>query len=86
MLSVASGGGWRLRRSLTLQPSSSCWTSFFRGFDPLTVKDLQDLIRELSRSGIGIDHRPINVGKLSTVTDRAICESGKIMKKVRRRS
>jgi len=48
----------------------------------LTVKDLQDLIRELSRSGIGVLITDHNVRETLTVTDRAyIVNHGKIMKK-----
>jgi lipopolysaccharide export system ATP-binding protein len=48
----------------------------------LTVKDLQDLIRELSRSGIGVLITDHNVRETLSVTDRAyIVNHGKIMKK-----
>ena len=46
------------------------------------MRDLQDLIRELSRSGIGILITDHNVRETLTVTDRAyIVNHGKIMKK-----
>src|SRR5271157_6419484 len=51
-----SGGERRrleIARSLTLEPNFILLDEPFSGIDPLTVKDLQDLIRELSRSGIG---------------------------------
>ena len=54
---MLSGGERRrleIARSLTLQPSFILLDEPFSGIDPLTVKDLQDLIRELSRSGIGV--------------------------------
>ena len=79
-------GGERLRleiaRSLTLQPSFILLDEPFSGIDPLTVKDLQDLIRELSRSGIGVLITDHNVRETLSVTDRAyIVNHGKIMKK-----
>ena len=82
---MLSGGERRrleIARSLTLQPSFILLDEPFSGIDPLTVKDLQDLIRELSRSGIGILITDHNVRETLTVTDRAyIVNHGKIMKK-----
>jgi lipopolysaccharide export system ATP-binding protein len=69
-----SGGERRrleIARSLTLQPS-------------LTVKDLQETIRELSRSGIGVLITDHNVRETLSVTDRAyILRNGKIFRKGR---
>ena len=80
-----SGGERRrleIARSLTLQPSFILLDEPFSGIDPLTVKDLQDLIRELSRSGIGVLITDHNVRETLSVTDRAyIVNHGKIMKK-----
>ena len=80
-----SGGERRrleIARSLTLQPSFILLNEPFSGIDPLTVKDLQDLIRELSRSGIGVLITDHNVRETLSVTDRAyIVNRGKIMKK-----
>jgi lipopolysaccharide export system ATP-binding protein len=80
-----SGGERRrleIARSLTLQPSFILLDEPFSGIDPLTVKDLQDLIRELSRSGIGVLITDHNVRETLTVTDRAyIVNHGKIMKR-----
>ena len=82
---MLSGGERRrleIARSMTLQPSFILLDEPFSGIDPLTVKDLQDLIRELSRSGIGILITDHNVRETLTVTDRAyIVNHGKIMKK-----
>jgi len=82
---MLSGGERRrleIARSLTLQPSFILLDEPFSGIDPLTVKDLQDLIRELSRSGIGVLITDHNVRETLTVTDRAyIVNHGKIMKK-----
>jgi len=82
---MLSGGERRrleIARSLTLQPSFILLDEPFSGIDPLTVKDLQDLIRELSRSGIGVLITDHNVRETLTVTDRAyIVNHGKIMSK-----
>jgi lipopolysaccharide export system ATP-binding protein len=81
----ALSGGERRRleiaRSLTLQPSFILLDEPFSGIDPLTVKDLQDIIRELSRSGIGVLVTDHNVRETLNVTDRAyILNHGKIFK------
>lgn len=82
---VLSGGERRrleIARSLTLQPKFILLDEPFSGIDPLTVKDLQDIIRELSRSGIGVLITDHNVRETLSVTDRAyIVNHGKIMKK-----
>ena len=82
---MLSGGERRrleIARSLTLQPSFILLDEPFSGIDPLTVKDLQDLIRELSRSGIGVLITDHSVRETLSVTDRAyIVNHGKIMAK-----
>lgn len=82
---VLSGGERRrleIARSLTLQPKFILLDEPFSGIDPLTVKDLQDIIRDLSRSGIGVLITDHNVRETLSVTDRAyIVNHGKIMKK-----
>jgi lipopolysaccharide export system ATP-binding protein len=82
-----SGGERRrleIARSLTLQPSFILLDEPFSGIDPLTVKDLQEIIRELSRSGIGVLITDHNVRETLTVTDRAyILRNGKIFRKGR---
>jgi lipopolysaccharide export system ATP-binding protein len=82
---MLSGGERRrleIARSLTLQPSFILLDEPFSGIDPLTVKDLQDLIRDLSRSGIGVLITDHSVRETLTVTDRAyIVNHGKIMAK-----
>jgi lipopolysaccharide export system ATP-binding protein len=82
---VLSGGERRrleIARSLTLQPSFILLDEPFSGIDPLTVKDLQDIIKDLSRSGIGVLITDHNVRETLSVTDRAyIVNRGKIMKK-----
>jgi lipopolysaccharide export system ATP-binding protein len=82
-----SGGERRrleIARSLTLQPSFILLDEPFSGIDPLTVKDLQEIIRELSRSGIGVLITDHNVRETLNVTDRAyIVNHGKIFRKGR---
>jgi lipopolysaccharide export system ATP-binding protein len=80
-----SGGERRrleIARSLTLQPSFILLDEPFSGIDPLTVKDLQEIIRALSRSGIGVLITDHNVRETLSVTDRAyILRNGKIFRK-----
>jgi lipopolysaccharide export system ATP-binding protein len=80
-----SGGERRrleIARSLTLEPSFILLDEPFSGIDPLTVKDLQEIIRELAKSGIGVLITDHNVRETLTVTDRAyILKSGKIFRK-----
>jgi lipopolysaccharide export system ATP-binding protein len=80
-----SGGERRrleIARSLTLQPSFILLDEPFSGIDPLTVKDLQETIRELSKSGIGVLITDHNVRETLSVTDHAyILKSGKIFRK-----
>jgi lipopolysaccharide export system ATP-binding protein len=82
-----SGGERRrleIARSLTLQPSFILLDEPFSGIDPLTVKDLQEIIRALSRSGIGILITDHNVRETLSVTDRAyILRNGRIFRKGR---
>jgi lipopolysaccharide export system ATP-binding protein len=82
-----SGGERRrleIARSLTLQPSFILLDEPFSGIDPLTVKDLQEIIRNLSNSGIGVLITDHNVRETLSVTDRAyILRNGKIFRKGR---
>jgi lipopolysaccharide export system ATP-binding protein len=82
-----SGGERRrleIARSLTLQPSFILLDEPFSGIDPLTVKDLQEIIRGLAESGIGVLITDHNVRETLNVTDRAyILKSGKIFRKGR---
>jgi lipopolysaccharide export system ATP-binding protein len=82
-----SGGERRrleIARSLTLQPSFILLDEPFSGIDPLTVKDLQEIIRQLSRSGIGVLITDHNVRETLSVTDRAyILRQGRIFRKGR---
>jgi lipopolysaccharide export system ATP-binding protein len=84
---MLSGGERRrleIARSLTLEPSFILLDEPFSGIDPLTVKDLQEIIRGLAQSGIGVLITDHNVRETLTVTDRAyILKSGKIFRKGR---
>src|ERR1700686_3462021 len=78
-----SGGERRrleIARSLVLNPAFILLDEPFSGIDPLAVVDIQETIRDLSRSGIGILITDHNVRETLNVTDRAyIVNHGKIM-------
>ena len=80
-----SGGERRrleIARSLTLQPSFVLLDEHFSGIDPLTVKDLQEIIRDLAKTGIGVLITDHNVRETLSVTDHAyILKNGKIFRK-----
>ena len=84
---MLSGGERRrleIARSLTLEPSFILLDEPFSGIGPLTVKDLQEIIRGLAQTGIGVLITDHNVRETLTVTDRAyILKSGKIFRKGR---
>src|ERR1700739_1245397 len=84
---MLSGGERRrleIARSLTLEPSFILLDDPFSGIDPLTVKDLQEIIRGLAQTGIGVLITDHNVRETLTVTDRAyILRNGKIFRKGR---
>jgi lipopolysaccharide export system ATP-binding protein len=84
---MLSGGERRrleIARSLTLEPSFMLLDEPFSGIDPLTVKDLQEIIRGLAQSGIGVLITDHNVRETLTVTDRAyILKSGRIFRRGR---
>jgi lipopolysaccharide export system ATP-binding protein len=79
-LSVGERRRLEIARSLTLQPHFVLLDEPFSGIDPLTVKDLQGIIRELARAGIGVLITDHSVRETLGVTDRAyILKSGKIL-------
>jgi lipopolysaccharide export system ATP-binding protein len=79
-----SGGERRrleIARSLVLQPAFVLLDEPFSGIDPLTVGELQNVIRELSKAGIGVLVTDHNVRETLNVTDRAyIINHGKIFR------
>jgi len=81
---MLSGGERRrleIARSLTLQPSFILLDEPFSGIDPIQVLELQKIIFDLRRSGIGILVTDHNVRETLAVTDRAyIINNGKIFR------
>jgi lipopolysaccharide export system ATP-binding protein len=81
---VISGGERRrveIARSLVLQPSFLLLDEPFSGIDPIQVLELQRIIFDLKRSGIGILVTDHNVRETLAVTDRAyIINNAKIFR------
>jgi lipopolysaccharide export system ATP-binding protein len=79
-----SGGERRrveIARSLVISPSFLLLDEPFSGIDPIQVLELQKIISELKRSGIGILVTDHNVRETLAVTDRAyIINDGKIFR------
>jgi lipopolysaccharide export system ATP-binding protein len=81
---MLSGGERRrveIARSLVLQPDFILLDEPFSGIDPLQVLELQRIIGDLKRRGIGILVTDHNVRETMAVTDRAyIINSGRIFR------
>lgn len=81
---MLSGGERRrteIARSLVIDPAFLLLDEPFSGIDPIQVIELQRIISELKRSGIGILITDHNVRETLAVTDRAyIINSGKIFR------
>ncbi len=81
---MLSGGERRrveIARSLVLQPSFLLLDEPFSGIDPIQVLELQRIINDLKRSGIGILMTDHNVRETLAVTDRAyIINEGRIFR------
>jgi lipopolysaccharide export system ATP-binding protein len=79
-----SGGERRrleIARSLVLDPAFILLDEPFSGIDPLTVRDIKKIIRDLSREGIGVLVTDHNVPETLSVADRAyIVNNGKIFR------
>lgn len=79
-----SGGERRrleIARALTLSPRFLLLDEPFAGIDPITVLDLQRVIRELATSGIGILITDHNVRDTLAIVDRGtIISAGKIFR------
>lgn len=79
-----SGGERRrleIARSLVLEPAFLLLDEPFSGIDPVTVIDIQNIIGELSRAGIGVLVTDHNVRETLRVTSRAyIISDGKIFR------
>jgi len=83
--SYTLSGGERRRleiaRSLILDPSFVLLDEPFSGIDPLTVADIQRIIADLSKAGIGVLVTDHNVRETLRVTHRAyIINNGKIFR------
>lgn len=81
----ALSGGERRRveiaRALVNSPSFLLLDEPFSGIDPIAVADIQDIMLELKRKGIGILVTDHNVGATLGICDRAyIIGSGQLMK------
>src|SRR5450755_4754954 len=81
---VLSGGERRrveIARSLVIEPSFLLLDEPFSGIDPIQVLELQKIIFDLKRSGIGILVTDHNVRETLAVTDRAyIINDGRIFR------
>jgi len=81
---MLSGGERRrveIARSLVIMPSFLLLDEPFSGIDPIQVLELQRIIFDLKRSGIGILVTDHNVRETLTVTDRAyIINNGRIFR------
>ena len=81
---MLSGGERRrveIARSLVLQPDFILLDEPFSGIDPIQVLELQKIIFDLKRSGIGILVTDHNVRETLAVTDRAyIINEGRIFR------
>jgi lipopolysaccharide export system ATP-binding protein len=81
---MLSGGERRrveIARSLVLQPDFILLDEPFSGIDPIQVLELQRIIGDLKRKGIGILVTDHNVRETLAVTDRAyIISSGRIFR------
>lgn len=78
-----SGGERRrveIARSLVINPSFMLLDEPFVGIDPITVNDIQEVIRELKEKGIGLLITDHNVRETLEITDRAyIMYQGEIL-------
>ncbi len=81
---MLSGGERRrveIARSLAIQPNFLLLDEPFSGIDPIQVLEIQKIISDLRRSGIGILVTDHNVRETLAVTDRAyIINNGKIFR------
>ncbi|MGD0362508.1 MAG: LPS export ABC transporter ATP-binding protein [Bryobacteraceae bacterium] len=81
---MLSGGERRrveIARSLVIKPKFLLLDEPFSGIDPIQVLELQRIIFDLKRTGIGILVTDHNVRETLTVTDRAyIIDNGRILR------
>jgi lipopolysaccharide export system ATP-binding protein len=82
--SIALSGGERRRceiaRALATQPAFMLLDEPFAGVDPIAVGDIQDLVRHLTRRGIGVLITDHNVRETLGLIDRAyIINEGRVL-------
>jgi lipopolysaccharide export system ATP-binding protein len=79
-----SGGERRrveITRSLVTEPHFMLLDEPFAGIDPITVQDLQGIVRKLKERGLGVLITDHNVRETLSITDRAyIMYEGKILR------
>jgi len=84
MADTLSGGERRrleIARALVLSPSFILLDEPFSGIDPITVLDIQKIVRDLKDRGIGVLVTDHNVRETLRVTDRAyIIHNGRIFR------
>jgi len=83
-LAMSLSGGERRRleiaRSLTMEPSFILLDEPFAGIDPISVTDIQNIIRDPSAEGIGILITDHNVRETLDICDRAyVIKSGSLL-------
>ena len=80
---VLSGGERRkveITRALVLDPSFLCLDEPFAGIDPITVIEIERIIRYLKQRGIGVLMSEHNVHETLSIIDRAyVIHDGKIL-------
>ncbi len=81
---MLSGGERRrteIARALATRPSFFLLDEPFAGVDPIAVEDIQTIVRELKKRGIGVLITDHNVHETLAITDRAyLLYEGKILK------
>jgi lipopolysaccharide export system ATP-binding protein len=79
---VLSGGERRrleIARAMSLRPRIVLFDEPFAGIDPITVNEIQGILKDLKRQGVGVLLTDHNVRETLTITDRTyIMDDGKI--------
>ena len=68
---ATSGVGFEIARALASRPVFMLLDEPFAGIDPITVKDIQDMIVNLKKTGIGVIITDHNVKETLKICDRA---------------
>lgn len=82
-IAATLSGGERRRleiaRAMTLRPRVVLFDEPFAGIDPIAVTEIQDILRDLKNSGVGVLLTDHNVRETLTITDRTyIMDEGQI--------